>query len=53
MTNLEHRLSILSEKVAAGDGEAQLDRMRLYAKAGETGAMSLTRITVDVTCERS
>jgi outer membrane protein assembly factor BamB len=32
MTNLEHRLALLEEKIAAGDGEAQLNRMRLYAK---------------------
>lgn len=32
MTNLEHRMAILEEKIAAGDGEAQLNRMRLYAK---------------------
>jgi outer membrane protein assembly factor BamB len=39
MTNLEHRLAILAERIEAGDGEAQLDRMRLYAKAGETELM--------------
>ena len=32
MTNLDHRLAMLQEKIAAGDGEAQLNRMRLYAK---------------------
>jgi outer membrane protein assembly factor BamB len=32
MTNLEHRLSILEKQIAAGDAEAQLNRMRLYAK---------------------
>src|SRR5687768_18485412 len=32
MTNLEHRLEILAEQIAAGDAEAQLNRMRLYAK---------------------
>ena len=32
MTNLEHRMAMLQEKIAAGDGEAQLNRMRLYAK---------------------
>jgi outer membrane protein assembly factor BamB/HEAT repeat protein len=39
MTNLEHRLSMLSEQIAAGDGEAQLNRMRLYAKAGQEELM--------------
>jgi outer membrane protein assembly factor BamB len=39
MTNLEHRLAMLSEQIAAGDGEAQLNRMRLYAKAGEQELM--------------
>ncbi len=32
MTNLDHRMAILAEKIAAGDGEAQLNRMRLYLK---------------------
>ena len=32
MTNLEHRMAMLQEKIAAGDGDAQLNRMRLYAK---------------------
>ncbi|MGI8981935.1 MAG: PQQ-binding-like beta-propeller repeat protein [Pirellulaceae bacterium] len=32
MTNLEHRMALLQEKISAGDGEAQLNRMRLYAK---------------------
>lgn len=32
MTNLEHRLNILKEQIAAGDAEAQLNRMRIYAK---------------------
>ncbi|MEX2027054.1 MAG: PQQ-binding-like beta-propeller repeat protein, partial [Pirellulaceae bacterium] len=39
MTNLEHRLEILAEQIDAGDGDAQLDRMRLFAKAGETELM--------------
>ena len=39
MTNLEHRLSLLSQQISAGDGEAQLNRMRLYAKAGERDLM--------------
>ena len=39
MTNLEHRLSMLTEQIAAGDGEAQLNRMRLYAKAGQQELM--------------
>lgn len=33
MTNLEHRLQILEQKISEGDGEAQLNRMRLHAKA--------------------
>jgi outer membrane protein assembly factor BamB len=32
MTNIEHRLHILQEQIAAGDAEAQLNRMRIYAK---------------------
>ena len=32
MTNLDHRMAMLQEKISAGDGEAQLNRMRLYAK---------------------
>lgn len=32
MTTLEHRLEMLAEKIAAGDAEAQLSRMRLYFK---------------------
>jgi outer membrane protein assembly factor BamB len=32
MTTLEHRLSMLGEQIAAGDAEAQLNRMRLYFK---------------------
>jgi outer membrane protein assembly factor BamB len=32
MTNLDHRMAMLQEKIAVGDGEAQLNRMRLYAK---------------------
>ncbi len=32
MTTLEHRMQILAEQIAAGDGEAQLNRMRLYFK---------------------
>ncbi|HZL91678.1 MAG TPA: PQQ-binding-like beta-propeller repeat protein [Pirellulaceae bacterium] len=39
MTNLEHRLAILSQQIAAGDGDAQLNRMRLYAKAGQQELM--------------
>ncbi|HUE72635.1 MAG TPA: PQQ-binding-like beta-propeller repeat protein [Pirellulaceae bacterium] len=39
MTNLEHRLEILSSQIEAGDGDAQLDRMRLFAKAGEAELM--------------
>lgn len=39
MTNLEHRLAQLAEQIAAGDGEAQLNRMRLYSKAGERDLM--------------
>ena len=32
MTTLEHRMQILADQIAAGDGEAQLNRMRLYFK---------------------
>lgn len=32
MTTLEHRMKILAEQIAAGDGDAQLNRMRLYVK---------------------
>jgi outer membrane protein assembly factor BamB len=32
MTTLEHRLTMLAEQIAAGDAEAQLNRMRLYFK---------------------
>lgn len=39
MTNLDHRMAILQEKIAAGDGEAQLNRMRLYAKEQKSGEM--------------
>ncbi len=39
MTNLEHRLALLAEQINAGDGEAQLNRMRLYSKAGERELM--------------
>jgi outer membrane protein assembly factor BamB len=36
VTNLEHRLEILSEQVAKGDIAAQLNRMRLYGRNGQT-----------------
>src|SRR4029078_9286244 len=39
MTNLDHRMAILQEKIAAGDGDAQLNRMRLYAKEKKTDEM--------------
>ena len=39
MTNLDHRMAMLQEKIAAGDGEAQLNRMRLYAKEKKTDEM--------------
>jgi hypothetical protein len=39
MTNLEHRLTMLAEQIAAGNGEAQLNRMRLYAKSGQRDLM--------------
>jgi outer membrane protein assembly factor BamB len=32
MTTLEHRLTRLAEQIAAGNAEAQLDRMRLYVR---------------------
>jgi len=32
MTTLEHRMKMLEEQIAAGDGEAQLNRMRLHFK---------------------
>jgi outer membrane protein assembly factor BamB len=32
MTTLEHRMQILAEQIAAGDGDAHLNRMRLYFK---------------------
>jgi outer membrane protein assembly factor BamB len=32
MTTLEHRMKILADQIAAGDGDAQLNRMRLYVK---------------------
>jgi outer membrane protein assembly factor BamB len=32
LTALEHRLEMLAEQIAAGDAEAQLNRMRLYFK---------------------
>jgi len=36
MTTLEHRLEMLAEQIAAGDAEAQLNRMRLYFKQNRT-----------------
>jgi outer membrane protein assembly factor BamB len=39
MTNLDHRMAMLQEKIAAGDGDAQLNRMRLYAKEKKTDEM--------------
>ena len=35
MTTLEHRLAMLAEQIAAGDAEAQLNRMRLYFKQNQ------------------
>jgi outer membrane protein assembly factor BamB len=32
MTTLEHRMKLLEEQIASGDGEARLNRMRLYFK---------------------
>src|SRR6476646_6593042 len=32
MTTLEERVKLLAEQIAAGDPEAQLNRMRLYVK---------------------
>jgi outer membrane protein assembly factor BamB len=36
LTNLEHRLALLEKRIADGDPAALLDRMRLWAKGGET-----------------
>ena len=36
MTTLEHRMKILEQQIVAGDGEAQLNRMRLYFKQNRT-----------------
>jgi outer membrane protein assembly factor BamB len=38
MTTLEHRLNLLAERIAAGDPEAQLDRMRLRFKQNQLPA---------------
>ncbi|MCI0359731.1 MAG: PQQ-like beta-propeller repeat protein [Planctomycetaceae bacterium] len=38
MTTLEHRMSKLAEQIAAGEPEAQLNRMRLYFKQNEKEA---------------
>lgn len=62
MTTLEHRMSILAEQIAAGDGDAQLNRMRLHAKQNRTdlaltdlrGAYALfqARLTPDEAADR-
>jgi hypothetical protein len=38
MTTLEHRLTKLAEQIAAGEPEAQLNRMRLYFKQNQKDA---------------
>jgi outer membrane protein assembly factor BamB len=38
MTTLEHRLAKLAEQIAAGEGEAQLNRMRLHFKLNQKDA---------------
>ena len=38
MTTLEHRLTRLAEQIAAGEPEAQLNRMRLYFKQNQKDA---------------
>jgi outer membrane protein assembly factor BamB len=38
MTTLEHRLHLLAERIAAGDPDAQLDRMRLRFKQNQLPA---------------
>jgi outer membrane protein assembly factor BamB len=38
MTTLEHRLQLLAERIAAGDADAQLDRMRLRFKQDQLPA---------------
>jgi outer membrane protein assembly factor BamB len=35
MTTLEQRLAMLDQQIAAGDGEAQLNRMRLHSRQNE------------------
>jgi outer membrane protein assembly factor BamB len=53
MTTLEQRLAMLDQQIAAGDGEAQLNRMRLHSRQNKMDlAISDLRGAYDLFCAK-